>query len=234
MNYSGAMSGLSLSISIPAYNEAATLPDVIRESISVLQSLTSNFEVVVIDDGSTDQTAALLQDISRREPRVKVTRHASNQGLGVTLREVFELPAKDVFFFVPGDGQIPPAELKVLLPGLEQADIVIGWRKERQDPLQRRVMAYLYNVFISALVGRRIQDVDSVVLVKRAAYQSLNLKSRSAFRHAELVLEAQRRGLRWIEIPIRHLPRRAGGSKITNHRILWPLAKDLLAFMFRS
>lgn len=220
----------SIAISIPAYNEAGTLSRIIRESLDVLKQVSSDYEVVVIDDGSEDGTAELLQTVQAAEPKLTIVRHARNEGLGTTLKEVFERPTKEVIFFIPGDGQIPPAELKTLLPHLDEADLVLGWRKIRRDPLVRRIMAFLYNILISIILGRRVRDIDSVILIKRSAYQALHVASQSAFRHAELVLQAKRLGFRWVEIPIQHLPRVSGGSKITNHRVLWPLLRDLVRY----
>jgi len=218
----------SLAISIPAYNEGETIEGLVLGSLAVLESRAADFEVVIIDDGSRDQTGPILDRLAREHPRVRVLRHETNQGFGATLREVFYQPAKDAIFFIPGDAQIPPEEIDRLLPALERADLVIGWRARRMDGWIRGCLSGAYNLLISALLLRRVHDVDSVVLVRRRALEAIRLQADSAFLHAELVLEAQRRGFRWVEVPIGHRERIRGSTTVFRARVLLPALRDLL------
>ena len=203
----------SLTISIPAYNEEAALGGVLEEAHHTLNELEIDGEILVIDDGSRDATAAIAQRWADADRRIRIVRHERNMGFGVTLREIFQLPVKDWIFFVPGDGQIPVREVRPLLARAHESPFLLGWRRDRADPASRRVQAHLYNLVISLVLGRRIHDVDSVVLARRDVVQSITLRARSVFLHAELVLEAERRCVRVLEVPIAHRPRQGGAPQ---------------------
>ena len=208
----------SLSISIPAYNEAATISQVLQEAVQTLDELNMEGEVFLIDDGSADATFAIAQDWTDRDSRIRILRHEKNLGFGTTLREIFQKPTKEWIFFAPGDGQVSACEVKRLIPYAEKSPFILGWRRQRADPLSRRLQAWVYNLLISAVMGRRVHDVDSVVLVKRSLAQTISLSAQSVFLHAELALRAFRTGAKIFEVPIQHRPRRGGrpqGAKVS-------------------
>lgn len=225
------MAHASLAISIPAYNEAATLEPLVRESLSVLERHTSDSEVLIVDDGSTDPTGAIADRLAREDPRVRVIHHAKNMGFGATLREVMTLPQKEWVFFIPGDGQISPQELDRLWPWREKADFILGWRTHRQDPMSRRFAAAVYNLLISAVLGRRIHDVDSVVLFRRSIAQRLTLSATSVFLHAEFCLKAVQQGARLVEVPIEHRARTAGQPKGNRPAVVWATFRELVSYV---
>ncbi|HVO32617.1 MAG TPA: glycosyltransferase family 2 protein [Elusimicrobiota bacterium] len=203
----------SIAIGIAAFNEEATVETVVRDSLRILSALTSDYEVVVVDDGSADATASILERLGREQPALRVIRHPRNLGFGRTLRDIWTLPTKDWIFFLPGDGQIPPEELRRLWPARERADFIIGWRRDRQDPWIRDAFAYVYNLVISAGLRRRVRDVDSVCLVRSNLLRQMALTSISGFIHAECCLKANASGARIAELPIAHRPRIAGHSR---------------------
>ncbi len=201
------------------------------EARRVLDELQIDGEILVIDDGSRDGTYAIAQRAAAADARIRLVRHERNMGFGVTLREVFQLPAKDWIFFVPGDGQIPVAELRPLLEHVHRSPFVLGWRTRRADPVSRRVQAMLYNLLISAVLGHRIHDVDSVVLARRDVLQAITPKARSVFLHAEMVLEAERRGVRVIEVPIEHRPRLGGTPQGARPSTILRTIRDLARYV---
>lgn len=227
------MTLLSLAISIPAYNEEQTLDSVVRAGLAILQRHTTNFEIVIIDDGSTDGTGSIADGLAQEIPQVRVVHHPQNMGFGPTLRDVFALPEKDWVFFIPADGQIPPKELEKMLPFCENTDLIVGWRARRRDPFFRRLAASLYNGLISVMLRRRIHDVDSVVLFRRAITKGWELKSRSAFIHAEFCLEAARRGASLMEVPIDHRHRAAGRAKGIGIKLIFETFSELVGYIFR-
>lgn len=195
---------------MPVYNEAFSLPDVLERSARVAQDLAESWEILVVDDGSTDETPQILKAFAAREPRLHVLTHARNLGIAASLRKVFLSPRQEWIFFISGDGQIPPEELSRLLPHTEYCDLIYGWRKNRADPLRRRLTAWVYNVLISLCLGRRVHDVDSAILFRRPLFDGVQLQSSSIFIHTELLIAAIRRGLRYGEVPIKHRPRLGG------------------------
>ena len=217
----------SLSISIPAYNEAAALPQVLQEAVQTLEELRLDGEILLIDDGSTDATPQISKEWAGRDPRIRVIRHEKNLGFGTTLKDVFQLPTKDWIFFAPGDGQIPIGEVKQLLPHTTKSRFILGWRKNRADPWARKLQAWIYNRIISILMGRRVHDVDSVVLIQRHLAQKLPLSSQSVFLHAELALGAAQSGTNILEVPIRHRPRTGGRPRGAKFSTILRTLKDL-------
>ena len=220
----------SLAISMTAYNDEATIESLIRESIRVLDTLKTPYNVVVINDGSKDRTKDILDSLSRELPALQVIHHPQNLGFGQTLKDVFQKPTQEAVFFIPGDGQIGPEEIHKLLPALENSDFILGWRKSRKDGLRRAVLSGFYNGLVSWRLGRKVNDVDSVALVKRSVIEAIHFKNNSAFFHAEFLLETARLGFRWTEVPIEHRPRLTGKSTVFRWKVLRPALRDLILY----
>jgi hypothetical protein len=163
-----------------------------------------------------------------------VLEHDRNYGFGRTIREVYTLPESEWIFFIPGDGQIPPSELLKLYPHRDRYSFILGHRKHRNDPLSRKFTSFCYNTFVSLLAGRRIRDVNSVGLLKRAALEDANLISTSAFVHAEILLAALRGDAAVAEIEIEHRPRTHGKASGNKWRVILPTARDLLRYFVRQ
>lgn len=224
----------SLCISIPAYNEEAALGDVLARSARAAQEAAERWELLVVDDGSSDRTPRILEEFQARCPQLRIVRHERNLGICASLREAFSLPKTEWVFFVPGDGQIPPEEIDKLLAYADRYDLIYGWRRDRRDSWVRRVYAAVYNGVISLAFRRRVRDVDSVVLFRRGRMGELNFRSRSSFIHAELLATALARGLRLIEVPIRHESRRGGVSRGAHVSVILSTAWEFLRFMASS
>src|SRR5437016_4855348 len=166
----------SLTISIFAFNEEAAIGSLIAECIAVLENITKDYEVLVINDGSRDRTRDIILENAKHNDKIRWVDHAVNLGFGPTLRDAFQKPSKSNILLLPGDGQIAPDVLSQLLPRLEHHDLILGWRRDRQDRGFRKVLSVAYNVWISLLLRRKVHDVDSIVLVKKKVIQSIGLK----------------------------------------------------------
>ncbi len=210
----------SLSISIPAFNERETLSGVVQESIEAAERMCGDFEILVIDDGSTDGTSAIADGLARQDSRIRVIHHRQNQGFGETLKEVYVLPRKEWIFFVPGDGQIAPKELVKLAPAAVDHDLILGRRIHRRDSWMRSAQAGVYNALVSLVLGRRIRDVDSVFLLRRRALGDIEIKGRSVFIHAEVCFKIARQGGKIVEIEIEHRPRHRGVASGSSARVV--------------
>lgn len=220
----------SLSILIPTYNNAPTIAVVLEEALRIGKQAARQYRVVVINDGSTDHTARILEKY-RSNARVQVKTHTKNQGYGATIRELYyEGAGSEWMFSAPGDYQVGTQELAKLLPFTERADIIIGWRKHRHDPLQRLLQSRIYNFLLRILFGVTLRDVNSVRLMRGSVIGSLRLRSRSAFVDAELVIKAKRgAGYRIVEVPIEHRSDSHKGSGGNWHTIA-----DTLVDMVRN
>ncbi len=209
-----------LTISIPAYNDGSSIEDVVRKSIEIASRLTSSFEILVIDDGSSDDTSARVKKMQRDEERLVLRRHPQNLGFGPSIRESYLSPDSQWVFFVPGDGQVPPEELAKIYPLRNEFDMMLAYRVTRRDPLARRIVSRVYNAIISLLAGCRVHDVNGSALLRGGFIKEACLHSRSAFVHAELLLEVQRKGGSFTEVRTDHRPRLFGSGSGNNMSVI--------------
>jgi glycosyltransferase involved in cell wall biosynthesis len=200
----------SITISIPVYNNAETIFGLIVESSKILSLLTNDYEIVVINDGSDDETMDVLQNI--KDDKVKVFTHNNNEGFGRTLKEVFTIPTKEWIFFIPGDGQISPKEIFKLKKYTNDYDLILGLRNNRQDGLLRKSISFLYNCLVSLVGFKLVRDVNSVVLCNKKVFEDIEIRSNSAFVHAEIFLKVVKRGFKICEVKIDHMKRKFGKS----------------------
>lgn len=208
----------SLSVSVACYNEVATVGDVIDGSAAVASKIAREFRVFVVDDGSTDGSTELLRDMARTRPWLVCHHHGQNQGFGATWGRLYRFNQCDYNAIIPGDAQFPPDQLAVMAKGLQEADVVIGRRITRNDPLRRKLNSRFYNGLISMVAGRPVHDVNSISMARTDLVRRFTLESHSAFIHAEFLLEAFRHNGRVTEIEIAHRERVAGvasGGKIS-------------------
>jgi glycosyltransferase involved in cell wall biosynthesis len=222
-----------LTISIPAYNDAPTIAPLIERSLEIASQVTDDYEVLVINDGSGDNTAEVLAPLVASLPRLRLHTHERNLGFGDTIREAFTLPQSTWVFFIPGDAQIPPDELLEVYQYTQQYDFILGYRRYRSDSWQRKFQSRVYNALISLLARRRIRDVNSGGLLRRDVLKGASLHSKSGFIHAEILLEALRRGARLKEVEIQHAPRQFGEASGNKLRVILATIADLLRYLVR-
>ena len=223
----------SITISIPAFNEEKNIEEVIKNSVEVLSGLTRDYEIVVINDGSTDNTKSVIETLAKNIPQLKTFSHERNLGIAETLKKVFLYPTKEWVFFIPGDGQIAPKEIHKLIPYTESFDYIIGRRVKRNDGFIRLLNAWIYNMVISIVAFKRVTDIDSVVFFKHSFLNEARFYANSAFIHAELFIKARKNGARSVEVEIEHLPRKFGKSTGSNPLVILKAALDLLKLPFK-
>ena len=220
-----------ISVFFPAYNDEASIASLVNDALSVLPSLTDDFEVIVVDDGSTDNTAAVLDELARADMRVRVVRHESNRGYGGALRTGFASATKELVFYTDGDGQYDVREITLLRPLLtEGVDIVNGYKIKRADDLQRRALGAAYNRLAHLLFSIPIRDVDcDFRLIRRRVVERVGLVSSSGSICVELVHKLHRAGCVFAEVPVHHYPRAHGRSQFFTLRRVGRTALDLLS-----
>ena len=221
----------SISVFFPAYNDEASIASLVNDALAVLPSLTDDFEVIVVDDGSTDNTAAVLDELARADGRVRVVRHESNRGYGGALRTGFASATKELVFYTDGDGQYDVREITLLRPLLaEGVDIVNGYKIKRADAWQRRALGAAYNRLAHLLFSIPIRDVDcDFRLIRRRAVEAVELVSSSGSICVELVHKLHRAGCVFAEAPVHHYPRAHGRSQFFTLRRVGRTALDLLS-----
>ena len=224
-----------ISVFFPAYNDEASIGGLVNEALALLPTLTDDFEVIVVDDGSTDGTARVLEELARDDPRVRVIHHEVNRGYGAALRTGFATSVKDLVFYTDGDGQYDVRELRLLRPLLtEGVDIVNGYKIKRADAWQRKAVGAVYNRLAHLLFNIPIRDVDcDFRLIRRREVEQVELVSSSGSICVELVHKLHRRGCVFAEVAVRHRPRTHGRSQFFTLRRVARTALDLLSLWLR-
>lgn len=201
----------ALSCVLPVYNEREVIGAVVARLVASLERLRTNFEIIVVDDGSTDGTGAILDALA--DPHVRVIHLDRNAGYGCALRTGFGVATHPLVFFMDSDDQFDPDDIAALLT--QDADIVVGYRAHRDDTRVRAWLSNGYNVLVRAILGVRARDVNCAFkLIRRQALARLDLRARGYAINAEMLARAARMGLRVQEVPVRHYGRRAGQSKV--------------------
>ena len=222
--------GDSLSLVIPAYNEAAVIETAIREAVDALRSLEIDFEILVVDDGSTDATAALAESEAVQFPEVQVIRQPRNLGYGAALRTGFDRATKSLIGFTDADCQFNLHELNRLVMLTQDYDIACGYRIERKDSAIRCFCSQSYNVLVRMLLGTRIRDCDCALKVfRREALRKLCIETDGFFVNAELLTRARQQGLTIVEVGVSHRPRFAGETTVSLAHTI-PVFATLLRF----
>jgi glycosyltransferase involved in cell wall biosynthesis len=220
----------SISAVLPAYNEEAIVERTVIDVAIVLRELTDEYEIVVVDDGSVDETREVLMALAERYPELplRVVLHEQNQGYGAALASGFDAATKELIFMTDGDRQFDAAELGRFVPELDAStDLVIGWRVQRADPPLRLLNAFGWKLLVNGLFGYTARDVDCAFkLFRRRVWQGVTVHARGATFSAEFLIKARRLGFHVKELPVRHLPRTAG--RATGARL------DVIARAFRE
>jgi glycosyltransferase involved in cell wall biosynthesis len=215
--------GVSLSVFFPAYNDAPSLPGLIARTFETLEPLVGDFEVIVVNDGSHDDTGEVLEELrARYAPRMRVITHESNRGYGGALRSGFAAAAKDLVFYTDGDGQYDVGELPKLLNLMtDGVGLVNGYKLERNDPRHRIWIGNVYNRLARFLFRIRIRDVDcDFRLIRRGLLEEIQLFSTSGTICVELVRKLELSRCRVVEVGVRHYPRLHGRSQFFRFRSL--------------
>lgn len=224
----------SVSLVIAAYNEAESLATVFERSFSVLQDCTDDYEVIILDDGSTDGTRGVAEEIRDRYPEcVKVLTHEQNQGICATFEELYRSAEKEYVFDVPGDGEFPPEVLREILPLLDDYDVVICNRVFRNYTIYRRLISFCYRWLPRLLFRVDLYDPGSIKCRKREVIQEIQVQSRSVFAEAERMIRAVRRGYRITKVDIRPELRMGGKARGASFGNVFGAVWDLFRLWWR-
>ncbi|MBI4477092.1 MAG: glycosyltransferase family 2 protein, partial [Acidobacteria bacterium] len=193
----------SLTIFFPAYNDGGTIASMVVGAITTARKLTSDFEVVVVNDCSSDRTPEILEELARVYPQLRIIHHSANRGYGGALRSAFGAATKDLIFYTDGDAQYDPAELALLWQHLgPEIDLVNGYKISRSDPLHRLVMGRLYHHAVKRLFGLTVRDVDcDFRLMRRAIFDRVGLEKSSGVICLEMMKKIEDAGFRIAEVP---------------------------------
>ena len=218
-----------VSIVLPAYNEEANVEQAVGEATAAAERLFAEHEIIVVDDGSADRTAAIIRDLAARDPRVRVISHGRNRGYGEALRTGFLSSRLDYVFFTDADLQFDMNELESFLRYAGTVDVVAGYRINRRDSLSRRLMAYGWNLLMRVLFYVPVRDIDCAFkLFDRRALGQVDIESVGAMVNTELMVKLGRKGASVVEVGVHHRPRRAGEARGANPHVILTAFREVL------
>ncbi len=217
-----------LSIVLPCHDEAANVEAMIADATAAACRVADAHEILVVDDGSADDTRALATAIAGRDPRVRVLVHERNRGYGAALRTGFAAARLEWIFLTDADRQFDLADLDRTLALVPAADIVAGYRVQRADPAHRRVNAHAWNALVQRSFGLAVRDVDCAFkLLRRDLIGRLALGAEGAMVSTELLVRAQAAGAEIVELGVTHRPRTAGRSSGANPAVVLRAFREL-------
>lgn len=225
-----------LSCFFPAFNEEENVAAVLDEALATLPRFADDFEVIVVNDGSSDRTAEVVTAYAASRERVRLVSHEVNRGYGEALRSGLAAANGDAVFFTDADRQFRLEDLERLLAHYDASPFVVGYRLKRNDPWHRLFVARVYHAALKAVFGLRLRDVDCAFkLFSRDVLDRIrpDLESRSAFISPELLIRAQMAGVQVTEVGVPHYPRAAGRPKGATPKVIARTIKEIFVMRRR-
>lgn len=221
----------SISVFFPCYNDKGTIASLVLDARTVLEKITDDYEIIVVDDGSTDGSRDLLLAMQGDTPQLKLVMHENNRGYGGALRSGFKAASKELVVYTDGDGQYDVKELPLLLEKMADGiDVVNGYKIKRNDPLYRIVIGWLYQYFIKALFQIKIKDVDcDFRLIRKKAVEAIKLESNTGTICIELVKKIEKAGFKFKEVGVHHYFRTYGKSQFFNFKRVFKTLSGIIS-----
>ncbi|MGH8601601.1 MAG: glycosyltransferase family 2 protein [Gammaproteobacteria bacterium] len=224
----GLLACQSISVILPCYNEEENIEKTLEQAINNLEPLFSDWEIIVVDDGSHDETWDIINRVAGENPRVVAVRHPRNQGYGGALRSGIQRARKELVFFCDSDLQFHINEILLLLMWIEQYDIVIGYRRRRRDPFYRNLNAWGWNRLVRLLLGLKVRDIDCAFkLFRSEVFNAIRINAVGAMVNTEILVQATRLGYKLREVPITHFPRLNGRQTGARVQVILKAFKEL-------
>jgi glycosyltransferase involved in cell wall biosynthesis len=220
----------NLSIFFPFWNEAENLERVVEKAIPIAEKIANKWEIIMIDDGSSDSTLQKMKTLSEKDSRLITVVHENNRGYGAALKTGLERSKYDYIVFNDGDGQFDFGEITKFMEKIDNADIVIGYRKKRHDHPFRHVLMNLLKIWDYVFFGFRFKDIDCgfKLFRKNAVEKIMPLKSEGAMITTEILARAKKANLKILETEVHHYPRLYGDQSGGNLRVIFRAIKESL------
>ncbi len=225
----------SLSIILPVYNESQTITETIQQCVDYMkqQSVIDEYEFLVVNDGSTDASLKILNDLSAAHPSLKVLSHTSNQGYGAALITGIQAAQYERILLMDADGQIKLGSLSDAWPYVNDYDIVSGYRARRMDSAYRRFLGKTYTAFVRLIFGVKSRDINcGFKIFKRKFLDVAGINTHAGAFYTHVFINAQKMGARIREVPIQHFPRAQGHSTGADFNVVTTAMSDVIKLLF--
>lgn len=223
---------LSITIAIPAYNEENNITEAIESALRVAAKETEDYEILVVNDGSTDSTGEILSSLAQKHPKIRVITHLVNQGIEPSLKDLYANSSKEVTFFNGADNEIKMSILPEMVNKLNEGyDIVVAKRRVKRYNLFRSITSWGFNFFVKTLFGLDPYDAGCAKLFKSQVYKNIKAESTSVFGEAERLIRAHKNGYKISFVPVTHFPKSGPTSINISH--VFRAVKDLITLYFR-
>lgn len=226
----------SLSVFFPAFNEEENIEKTVKKTLEVMKNLQlKKYEIIVVNDGSSDKTADRVAEIASKDNHVRLVNHDKNRGYGGALKTGFEEAKYDWVAFADSDGQFDFNEIKQFLDKTDRTDLILGFRINRADSYIRKVTTFGWKIIARLLMGLNVKDYScGFKLIKKEVYKAvLPLKGEEKVTQIEMLVKAKRLGFRFIEVGVRHYPRRFGKQTGANIKVVARSIIDLLKLWWK-
>jgi glycosyltransferase involved in cell wall biosynthesis len=225
----------SITVFFPCYNDAGTIASMVVMAFHVLRRLSDDYEVIVVNDGSSDHSQEILEELKTKYPQLKIIRHEDNKGYGGALKSGFAHASKDFVFYTDGDAQYSVKEMESLLSAMDgDVDLVNGYKISRSDPLHRVIIGRMYHWVVKIAFGLKLKDVDcDFRLMRRSIFDKVKLESNTGVICVELVRKIQSAGFRIKQVPVHHYHRAYGKSQFFNCKRIFKALFSLCALWWK-
>jgi glycosyltransferase involved in cell wall biosynthesis len=220
----------SISLVMPAHNEAENIEPTVTEAVPALAAVSDDYEIIVVDDGSKDDTAGVTRRLMETEPHLRLVQHPVNKGFGAAVLTGFTSATKDWILYTDADRQFVLAELATFMPFTDKADLIAGYRAPRRDPYLRVLYGKGWSMLCTLFFGYTVRDVDcGFKLLRREIINQLadKIASRGATFSIEWLVRAKRAGYRFVELPVTHRPRVAGSQSGAKLKVIVRAFREL-------
>lgn len=223
-----------ISLVLPAHNEEPNIRAVVEEASRVLPTAFSDYEVIVVNDGSKDRTLEIAEQLASENPRVRVVNHPVNRGYGATLTSGFHAAAGDFIMFMDSDRQFDINDIYLLTPHVPTHDIVAGYRIKRSDPAHRILNAKIFGLAVRTLFDIQLRDIDCAFKIMRSeVLKGINLESPGALINTEILAKAKVQGRTIRQVGVNHYPRLEGEQSGASLKVVLRAFTEILRLWWR-
>lgn len=223
-----------ISVVYPTYNEEGIIREVVKDTADVLSNMNNKWEILVVNDGSTDRTTQILEQLSAENSNIVTINHEQNKGYASAAKTGMKMAKGEVVIIIDSDGQQDPNDIPCFIAKMDEGyDIVVGWKKDRKDSLLRIFLSKVYNWIFRFLFSLKLHDVDcGFRALKREVAQKIDIKDGSIIVGTQMFVHIKKLDLNIVEIPVRHYPRKTGDTIFKLWKLPW-MVSSILIELFR-